>query len=127
MRLSPMFQFGDMFCHCIGRYVWTIYSVISTLQRHDMDMHMPHVVNQITKLDGVLLIASLILICFCHFPFCPSIYSFMTRSVTLPQVLTNLERVQSEGKRLLRDGYSSRKILEVYPLIFSNNLICRNL
>ena len=37
----------------------------------------------------------------------------MTLSVTLPQELTNFERVQSEGSLLFRGGYSSRNTLEV--------------
>ena len=66
MRLSPMFQSGDMIYHGVCRYVLTIYTVISTLQCHDMHMHMPQVINQITEFDCILLIASLILICFSH-------------------------------------------------------------
>ena len=58
-----MLQFGDMIYHGIRRYVSTIYAVLSTLQRHDVDIHMPQVVNQVAEFDGVLLFTQFIFIC----------------------------------------------------------------
>ena len=43
-----------------------ISTIISTLQVHDMNMHLMHIVKHITKLDCVRLILDLILVSFSH-------------------------------------------------------------
>ena len=90
MRFRSLFQFCNVSLQTRNRHIFTINTVIPTIEQHDMHVDFPHIINHIANLNRVRLTLKLELVGFSHgishiTPFNPLPVGWQTRhqAVTL--------------------------------------------